>query len=178
MLLNLILKGLIFFGFFFGGLTNGCSLSSFFYFLGLGKLDGRVGLPTFPLFIIHKIVDYEKYSGTVRTVPFGTMPFIKNAFAFSMKSICALFCRMHWQNKVLPYWVFWRWFCDKLNENWRMLSFWVGYEMIMFIFWVGYEWWLGGRRYPTTIYCAFLKVKKSAACGSYPQAGLAQVPYQ
>jgi hypothetical protein len=78
----------------------------FFYFLGLGKLDGWVGLPTLPLFIIHKIVDYEKYSGTVRTVPFGTMPFIKNAFAFSMKSICALFCGMHWQNKVLPYWVF------------------------------------------------------------------------
>lgn len=110
MLFNLILKGLKFygflFGFLFGGLANGCSVSSFFIFLGLGKLDGRVGLPTLPLFIIHKIVDYEKYSGTVRTVPFSTMPFIKNAFAFSMKSICALFCRMHWQNFVLPYWVF------------------------------------------------------------------------
>lgn len=48
-LLNLILKGLIFYGFFLGGLTNGCSVF-FFYFLGLGKLDGRVGLPTLPSF--------------------------------------------------------------------------------------------------------------------------------
>ena len=153
----------------------------FFLFLFFWVLESwMVGwnYPPSLFFIIHKIVDYEKYSGTVRTVPFGTMPFIKNAFAFSMKSICALFRRMHWQNFVLPYWVFWRWFCDKLNENCRMLSFWVGREMMVFIFWVGYEWWLGGRRYPTTIYCAFLRVKKSAACGSYPQAGLAQVPYQ
>jgi len=105
-LLNLILKGLIFYGFFFGGLTNGCSVSSFFIFWVLESWMVGWDYPPSLLFIIHKIVDYEKYAGTVRTVPFGTMPFIKNAFAFSMKSICALFCRMHWQNKVLPYWVF------------------------------------------------------------------------
>lgn len=160
MLLILILKGLRFFGFFFGGLTNGCSVSSFFIFLGSWKVGWLGGTTHPPSFHNSQNSGLWKIFGNGTNRSLWHNAFHQKCFRIFNEIHLCFILRMHWQNKVLPYWVFWRWFCDELNKNWRMLSFWVGREMIMFIFWVGYEWWLGGRRYPTTIYCAFLRVKK------------------